>query len=135
MSATIGVGRSARDLCRWACAAAMVAAIFVWLAYPAMSQGRGGATHFCGITQNGDGLELEAGNARHPTSCGFARATYRAYRKGGHSHDAEQSHFHLRVAGRRLSCNQGVREAEVGESVFVIRCHSKTKFVQMSSEL
>src|SRR5262249_48599569 len=68
---------------RFVCAALAIATMLVWLAYPAMSQGEGGEVRFCGMTHNGDGFELEAGDAPHPTSCSFARATYRAYRRSG----------------------------------------------------
>jgi hypothetical protein len=98
-----------------------------------MSQGRRSTAHFCGTTGKGH-FELEAGDASRRTSCRFARATYRAYRKWNHEHVSGHRHLQLQVQGHRLSCNRGIREAEVGESVFVVQCHDGTKLVKMSSE-
>jgi hypothetical protein len=129
----IGVARSNLASHHWTCVAVMIAAVFVGLAFPAISQAQRSATHFCGTTGKGD-FELEAGDASRQTSCRFARATYRAYRKWSLKHVDGHSHFQLRVRGHRLSCNRGIDEAEVGESVFVVQCHDRTKFVEMSSE-
>jgi hypothetical protein len=125
-----GAERSACASLRWA-GFATIAAVIVALGCPAVSQGQAGGIHFCGTTHNGDGVLLEAGTG---TSCGFARATYRAYSRWGREHLHGHRHFRLRVAGRRLSCNRGIYSAEVGESVFEARCHDRARLVAMSTE-
>jgi hypothetical protein len=129
----IGVARSTLASHRWTCRAVTIAALFVGLAFPAMSHGQKRATHFCGRADKGD-VELEAGGASRRTSCRFARAMYRAYRKRGVKPVGEHSHFQLRVRGHRLSCNRDIREAEVGEAYYEVQCHDRTKFVEMYSE-
>lgn len=127
--------RSALGHWRWAWAGVLIAAVLVGLAHPALSQGGVRATHYCGTTTKGDGFYLEAGGKPRPTSCAFARATYRAYWKWGLKHAGGHAHFQLLVARHRLACNRGVHEAEVGESVFEVRCHGGFRFVEMSVEL
>lgn len=134
MDGAISAGRSTLQRCRWACVALVIAAVFTVLVLPAISQGQVRGTHFCGRSHDGEGFSIEAGGAGLPTTCRFARATYRAYRKWSHEHVGGHAHLGLRVAGRHLACRRGLREAEVGEAYFEARCHDRSRLVELYTE-
>lgn len=134
MDGSVSTARSTLEACRWACVALVIAALFTVLASPAMSQGQVGEILSCGGSHDGEGFSIEAGGAGHPTTCRFARATYRAYRKWSRKHAGGHSHFRLPVKGHRLACRRGLHEAEVGEAYFEVRCHDRSRLVEMYSE-